>query len=71
MLLEEQHINNCFPHKQNDVGTALCATTEIRKRGLIGQYLGDITREGIQIGQAGERVATLGDIREGGRSFAD
>tara|TARA_R110002124_G_scaffold113070_3_gene267322 strand:- start:750 stop:1910 length:1161 start_codon:yes stop_codon:yes gene_type:complete len=34
-------------------------------------YNGDITREGIQIGQAGERVATLGDIREGGRSFAD
>ena len=46
MLLKEQHINNCFPHKQNDVGTALCATTEIPKGGLIGQYLGGITREG-------------------------
>ena len=46
VLLEEQHINNCFPHKQNDVGTALCATTEIPKGGLIGQYVGVITGKG-------------------------
>ena len=46
MLLEEQYIKNCFPHKQDDVGTALCATTEIPKGGLIGQYVGVITGKG-------------------------
>ena len=49
MLLEEQHIKNCYPHKQGDgAGTALCATTDISNGVLIGQYVGVLTKDGNQ-----------------------
>ena len=68
VLLEEQHINNCFPHKQNDVGTALCATTEIPKGGLIGQYLGAITREGKHTPKGNYTAVILRPDNENGYS---
>ena len=43
VLLEEQYINDCFPSKKNNVGTALCATKDIQQGVLIGQYLGVVT----------------------------
>ena len=43
VLLEEQYINDCFPSKKDNVGTALCATTDIQQGVLIGQYLGVVT----------------------------
>ena len=46
VLLEEQHIRNCFPRKQDGVGSALCAITEIPKGGLIEQYVGVLTKCG-------------------------
>ena len=49
VLLEEQHIKNCYPHKQGDgAGNALCTTTEIPNGVLIGQYVGVLTKEGNQ-----------------------
>ena len=43
VLSEEQYIKYCFPSTKDNVGTALCATKDIPKGVLIGQYSGVVT----------------------------
>ena len=46
VLTDEQHIRNCFPRKQDSNNYELCATTEIPKGCLIGQYMGIVSKKG-------------------------